>query len=531
MRHETMVITGRGAGAWRGAAGWLVGPLLGLVLACTGSDGPTRPEDPDPPLPPSPFLVSNPVTAPPPATAAGPLYSAGDATVVYVSLPPGSLPEASQVSIRDARLGSAVTVPVVGGGFDPVALASAVGDTLDFLVQGENGASLAAYRKLVEKERPPAVVRTTPPPNKRDVPLNAFIEVTFSEPMDSASVVAGVRLRAGGIDVPGTVVAVSSGGGILRATFTPSAPLEPLTDYQLVVDVGVRDRDGEALPAAVGSGFTTGDAGLDEVAPQVTVADPVPGEAMPTAFASVTFSMAFDDEVVGLTLELLDEGTGEFMPHAGVGFGPGDGSGGLPAASFSGLPLRWFLNTAFLPAGSHTVRLTAHDLAGNAGSSAPFELELVEPVPGPDPGLQVLAFSVVETEGEQARWLYSPQLTDAAEAAGAGIKVLGFEMLEIPGLAPPFPALYANGLSVAAGAEAELFRDFYGDYAVSFSGWELQRATSGTATARLTYRDGTGTIRQLTLEAPIVPGGPPGSHTGGTCAQWVIGLVMAPCTP
>src|SRR5690606_37162267 len=185
----------------------------------------------------------------------------------------------------------------------------------------------------------------------------------------------------------------------------------------------------------------------------------------------------------------------------------------------------------FLPAGSHTVRLTAHDFAGNAGSSAPFELELVEPLSGPDPELQVPAFAVLELEGEGGGWFYSPQLTVAAGAASAGIKVLGFEMLEIPGLAPPFPALYANGLSVAEGAEAELFRDFYGDYAVSFSGWELQRATGGVATARLTYRDGTGTIRQVTLEAPIVPGGPPGSHTGGTCAQWVIGLVMAPCTP
>lgn len=530
MKQETMLTPGPGDGAWRNVVGWLAGSALGLVLACSGPEGPTRPEDPDPPLPPSPFVVSNPVTAPPPVTAGASAHSAGDATVVYVSLPPGSLPEASQVSIRDARLGSVVTVPVVGGGFDPVALASAVGDTLDFLVLGGNGTSLAAYRKVVEKERPPTVVRTTPPPNKRDVPLNAFIAVTFSEPMDSASVVAGVHLTAGGVALPGTVVAISSGGTILRATFTPSAPLAPLTDYQLTVGAGVRDRDGEALAAAVVSAFTTGGDGPDEAAPQVTVLSPTPGEAMPLRFASLTVSMVFDDEVGGLTLELRDEASGEFVPYTGWGFMQDDGSGGLSSPNFSGVPLRLFLPPG-LPAGTHTVRLTATDLAGNPGSSPSFDLTLAEPVPGPDPELEVRAFAVLELEEAGGRWSYSPQLTVAAGSAGTGIEVLGFEMLEIPGLAPPLPALYANGVSVAAGSQAELFREFYGDYPISFSGWEPRRATGGDVNARLTYRDGTGTIRQVTLVAPIVPGGPPGSYTGGTCVHWVFGFVMRACTP
>jgi len=530
MPSQTMITMGRATWARRGAAGWLAAVVLALVPACSGSDAPTRPGDPPEPLPPSPFVVSNPVTAPPPATAGGPFYSAGDATVVYISLAPGSLPEASQVSIRDARLGSAVTVPVVGGGFDPVALASAEGDTLDFLVQAGNGGNLGTFRKVVAKERPPTVVRTTPPPNKRDVPLNAVIEVTFSEPMDSASVVTGVRLLAGATEVPGTVVPVASGGVILRATFAPASLLEPLTDYELIVNAGLLDREGEALAAPVASGFTTGDDGLDEVAPQVTVAGPAPGEAMSVRFHNVTFTLTFDDEVSHVTLDLQDEATGEFVPYTGQAFGPGDGSSGLPAASFSGVPLRWFFFTS-LPAGSHTVRLTAWDLAGNAGSSAPFQLDLAEAVPGPDSELQVLAFSVVEVEQPTGRWMYSPQLTVAAATAGTSIQVLGFEMLEIPGLAPPFPLLHANDVAVAAGTGAELFKEIYGDYPVSFSGWELERATGGNATARLTYRDGTGTIRQATLEAPIVPGGPPGSYTGGTCAHWVFGLVMAPCMP
>jgi hypothetical protein len=323
--------------------------------------------------------------------------------------------------------------------------------------------------------------------------------------MDSASVVAGVHLTAGGVALPGTVVAISSGGTILRATFTPSAPLAPLTDYQLTVGAGVRDRDGEALAAAVVSAFTTGGDGPDEAAPQVTVLSPTPGEAMPLRFASLTVSMVFDDEVGGLTLELRDEASGE-------------------------VPLRLFLPPG-LPAGTHTVRLTATDLAGNPGSSPSFDLTLAEPVPGPDPELEVRAFAVLELEEAGGRWSYSPQLTVAAGSAGTGIEVLGFEMLEIPGLAPPLPALYANGVSVAAGSQAELFREFYGDYPISFSGWEPRRATGGDVNARLTYRDGTGTIRQVTLVAPIVPGGPPGSYTGGTCVHWVFGFVMRACTP
>ena len=146
----------------------------GLTLACSDSGEPSGGE----PLPPTPFVVSNPVpgVAPAPATRSASSVS----SVIYVSLPPGAIPGASAANIHDRQTGSSVSVSVVNGGFDPVAVGAAAGDTIEVVVGGAGITHPVSYLIIVAEKARPGVVRTNPPSHKRDVPLNTIIEVVFS---------------------------------------------------------------------------------------------------------------------------------------------------------------------------------------------------------------------------------------------------------------------------------------------------------------------------------------------------------------
>jgi hypothetical protein len=143
---------------------------------------------------------------------------------------------------------------MANGGFDPVAVAANVGDTLTVEARAHS-VVIAVASKMVPGRRAPTVVRTDPPGGKTDVPLNTTIEVIFSEPVDSKSVAGSVRLSQGGVVVAGSV---SLGPLEFVAKFVPNARLAPHMDYELAVTTGVRTPSGVALDAAVNVPFTTG---------------------------------------------------------------------------------------------------------------------------------------------------------------------------------------------------------------------------------------------------------------------------------
>jgi len=247
--------------------------VAALLVACT-SDGPTS-SVPDGSLPKTPFVISEPAPVALPGTA-------GQSPVpreVWVSLPPGTLPNADGVDIRNHRTDALLSAQILGGGFDPVAIDAAVGDTLELTVRRLAVGGTTAYLTMVPEAAPPRVVRTDPPRHKRDVPLNAFIMVTFSEPMDSASVTTSLTLRKGKTVVPGSVTVLSLGGAPLLAAFTPSSTLEPLTDYELEVGTAARDLDGDSLAAPVLADFTTG-ADSTGTPPDTTTQPPLLGMAV-----------------------------------------------------------------------------------------------------------------------------------------------------------------------------------------------------------------------------------------------------------
>ena len=213
-----------------------------------------------PPSPPSGLIVSDPVTV---ATAASPRSagvassSGGGSDVVYVSLTPGTTPTGTRASIRRVGDLTSVTTAVVDGGFDPVPVAAQAGDTVEVTVTDAADSAVLYERALVAAARPPVVIRTDPPPRKRDVPLNANLVVVFSEPVDSSTLSSStIQLRHGPDAVAGTVNLVT--GTSTDAVFAPSTLLDPNTDYQLIVTAAVQDLSGDPLASGDTVDFTTG---------------------------------------------------------------------------------------------------------------------------------------------------------------------------------------------------------------------------------------------------------------------------------
>jgi Tol biopolymer transport system component len=233
-------------------------PAVTLTLAgCDNSVGP----EPQSRTILSTAVVSDPTAAP--ASGAGGAVLQGPAVedITYVSLPPGSIQNAEWVTIRNRRTGTIVEAPMAEGGFDPTPVAANAGDTLDLDIRVTYLAEPLPYALIVPPRRPPVVVRTDPPPRKRDVPLNASLLIVFSEPMDAGILTAGaVRLQLGQSLVGGRVEWADATH--LTAAFVPDAPLAPETSYHLVITEQSRDLDGDQLQATVVVEFGTGPGGL-----------------------------------------------------------------------------------------------------------------------------------------------------------------------------------------------------------------------------------------------------------------------------
>ncbi len=498
--------------------------LAGLMLGCSdnpsGPGSPSGPGDPEPPAP-SPFLVSDPRPATQvsgSATRLGASLAVSAATSrVYVSLPPGSFPDANVAAIQERRSGAGLTVAVGGGGFDPVAIAAEVGDTLDVTVQ-RGGTLLSSYRIPVHIEVSPMVVRTSPPANVRDVALNGLIVVVFSEPMDSASVVRAVTVTRDGVELPGRVeIPAGQGDDILRIDFIPDQPLEPLTTYRLRVGTGALDRGGEALEAAVVADFTTSALPADLTPPVVSIVSPAAGDSEAVGFATFRAVIQEDRGVVMVSWQ-LDDGSAKPPFESGVGTTGQDGQFITELDGRYNIPRSYFTTDRSLHAGDYTVRVSVEDAAGNIGVSAPVAMRFARP--DTQSRIVVRTFSVIEFQ-KSNYWVYAPKLVVADKQGGDGLEMVGFEMLAIPGVTNPFlhSPRWARGLPVPAGDGVQLFHDLYYDYDVAYGSYE--RSSGGTATARLTYRDGTGHFYVATVRGPIVAGAAPTDYNGG-CTHWTV---------
>ncbi|MDB5190459.1 MAG: hypothetical protein JWQ96_22 [Segetibacter sp.] len=154
----------------------------------------------------------------------------------------------------------------------------------------------------------PTVIATDPINAATGVPLNKNISVTFSEAMDSSSVISSFTLAnttAGGTLVSGGITYTG-----ITAVFSPLGNLSPNTTYTGTISTNAKDLAGNSMISNYVWSFTTGTS-ADVTAP--TVISTVPANAATgVAFntkVSATFSEAMDATTITATTFTLKQGT------------------------------------------------------------------------------------------------------------------------------------------------------------------------------------------------------------------------------
>jgi uncharacterized membrane protein len=223
--------------------------LLALLAGCSD----TTAVSPASGIAPPPGLaVSNSVQA---VGISAPIGSSAAGGIAYISASPGTLPDALSGTLSNpADQRTRISIRIVDGGFDPVAIHAETGDELKLVLTSISGASLAPVAIKVPPRRPPKVVRTSPSKGRIDVALSIHVEVVFSEPLNRSTVTsASLSLSHAGVIVPATIDLSANG---LSASVVPDEPLQPGQDYALVAD-GVQDLDGDILDDSLVTSFVT----------------------------------------------------------------------------------------------------------------------------------------------------------------------------------------------------------------------------------------------------------------------------------
>ncbi len=153
--------------------------------------------------------------------------------------------------------GTLATLKTSGGATVPYVLQTVKGITYAFFTAAVGG-YVATYSSAPDTTAP-TVVNTTPPNGATDVSTTAPLTVTFSKPMDPASINTStvvLQTSAGA----GVAATVTYAAGSTSATVVPGAALAAGTGYKLTVksgSAGVRDVSGNPLAADVVTSFTT----------------------------------------------------------------------------------------------------------------------------------------------------------------------------------------------------------------------------------------------------------------------------------
>jgi hypothetical protein len=171
-----------------------------------------------------------------------------------VSYPPGSQPEADTAVVLNRTRDLTTGGPVVDGGLDPVPVPASIGDTL-VITTYRQGIIFERVEREVPERNPPVIVRTDPPRGKTRVPLNSFVVLVFSEPVDGATVTPStVRLLRDGMPIS-TALDLAADG--ITLDVSQVGGLESSATYTIVVETGLADRIGDTLESRFTADFET----------------------------------------------------------------------------------------------------------------------------------------------------------------------------------------------------------------------------------------------------------------------------------
>ena len=148
-------------------------------------------------------------------------------------------------------------------------------------LQGTDGAPLQEVEIWTFTTARPRLVSLLPPPDSRFVPLDSSVVLSFSQPMDQASVESNFSLTPKGGAALAGVFAWSDQGTVI--TFTPGAPLVRDTDYTLLLNSQAQGRGGTPLTSTLSTVLQT------VPAFSVLQTDPVQGGTKPV-YADVAVS-------------------------------------------------------------------------------------------------------------------------------------------------------------------------------------------------------------------------------------------------
>jgi len=452
-------------------------------------------------------------------TASNPPDLAGGG-VRIASMAPGTDTAAASVVITPQGGGAEVEVQAADGGFDPVPVPASGGDTLLITIKRHSGESVPGYAQVPLASRP-IIVRTSPPKGKTDVPLNAVIVLIFSEPMDSASLSTGVRLRWSGGEVLATVrPAPVFGNPGLAAEVIPTDDLLPATVYTITVDSTATSALGAHLAEPVSATFTTSTVTEPpppppptETAPTVSIVESMLGDSVPIGWIRLLIDVESSAALTSLRYDMVYPGTSRERDPMISTFSTDLRSRIEGTRRHNRNPV----NPPITPGEEH-VAVTVTDDAGREGADT---VTLVFVDPDTVSWLMVNSFTVLEIQypGEPDYWYYAPQLEVTDTSVLGGSRVVGFRMSTIPGLPSPFPDSWYRGAQPADGAARQLFREIYGDFPLSFFAGDGHRSTGGTAEARLLVLDGGGHYHMQAITATVMPGEFPNTYTGG-CGWW-----------
>ncbi len=203
----------------------------------------------------------------------------------------------------------------------------------------------------------PTVVATIPLNGATNVALNQKIIATFSQAMNSATVIAPGEFAlavTGGAAVPGTVTYVAATN---TATFAPTANLLPSTQYTATVNTSAQSATGNPLASSFGWSFTTGLA-VSATSPTLIVTTP----------ASAATGVAENQRIAATFSKVMDPATitapGTFTVAVA-----GPGGAAVPGTVTYSFSTAVFTPTANLPPSTEftaTITNAAEDLSGNA---------------------------------------------------------------------------------------------------------------------------------------------------------------------
>ena len=162
---------------------------------------------------------------------------------------------------------------------------------------------------------PPSVFSISPANGAVNVALADPVRVTFSEPLDPATVTpAAVLLESPAGPVSGTL---SLGGDGREAVLRPAAPLEPNTRYILTIAATIRDLAGYAMAATFAAEFTSLNTEPPPAPPAGTVTATIPTAGGSTTVTATQGTAGLHDTVYIINLTTGKQNQVQVDPNGG----------------------------------------------------------------------------------------------------------------------------------------------------------------------------------------------------------------------